>query len=211
MTVKASFDAEAAAVVARLGAGPRIVAVGSTSFWGADSEALTVAIAAELARLEGVTAMTGGMDGVGVTFGRAFAAARRALGQPEQMFHVLPRRSGECDHGVTLFAGDGFYARREILGRVAPVYLVIEGGPGTAHEAAVAYAHGATVIPVGRTGGVAREIFQERERPAGIEAGDWALLGDERAPHGEVAAAGLAAIRQAWRCDDGRPVDASNH
>ena len=194
MTTNSQFDAEAAAIIAQLGAEPRIVVIGSTSFWGADSEALTVAIAAELARIAGLVAVTGGMEGVGMTFGRAFAAARRELGRPEEVFHVLPRRSWECDHGVTLHAGNGFYERREILGRVAKVYPVIEGGPGTAHEAAVAYAHGATVIPVGRTGGVAGELFEGRERPAWVTAGDWELLGHGT---GDVAA-GVATIVQGW-------------
>ena len=197
MNRDAQFDAEAAAVVAGLGAGPRIAVIGSTSFWGADSEALTVAIAAELAQIAGLVAVTGGMEGVGMTFGRAFAAARRELGRPEEVFHVLPRRTRECDHGVTLHAGDGFYERREILGRVAKVYLVIEGGPGTAHEAAVADAHGATVIPVGRTGGVAGELFEGRERPAGATAGDWSLLGEMGTPHAAAAEAASRLLRKA--------------
>jgi hypothetical protein len=170
--MSSQFDEEAATVAARLGAGPRIVVIGSTSFWGVDSEELTVAIAAELARIKGLTAVTGGMDGVGMTFGRAFVAARRELGWPEEMFHLLPRRTWQCGHGVTLYAGDDFFERREILGRLSKICLAIEGGPGTAHEAAVAYAYGVTVIPLARSGGVAGKLFGEREQPARLAASD---------------------------------------
>ena len=43
--------------------------------------------------------------------------------------------------------------RREVLARVAPVYICVEGGPGTEYEARVALAQGAILIPVGRFGG----------------------------------------------------------
>jgi len=55
--------------------------------------------------------------------------------------------------------------RREVLGRLANIYIAIEGGPGTAHEARVACARGALVIPIGRSGGVANELYMEMSRP----------------------------------------------
>ena len=75
------YDAEARAVGAAITPGPRLVVIGSTSFWGPDSRPLCEAIAADLAGVAGLVALTGGMDGVGLTFGRAFAAARRAAGR----------------------------------------------------------------------------------------------------------------------------------
>ena len=64
--------------------------------------------------------------------------------------------------------------RREVLGRLAKVYIVVEGGPGTRHEANVACAHGATLVPVGRSGGVASELYQDMPCPAGVDYVDWA-------------------------------------
>src|SRR5262245_25029797 len=167
------FDAEARTVGVAITPGPRLVVIGSTSFWGADSRPLCEAIAADLAGDAGLVALTGGMDGVGLTFGRAFAAARRAAGRPEDLFHLLPRGMGPCDSGITLGAGIDYHDRREVLGRIGHAYLVIEGGPGTEHEAAVAAGRGVAVIPVGRTGGHAGELFPRVHCPPGFPAADW--------------------------------------
>lgn len=184
-----TYDAEALTISGLLGDGPRIVVIGSTSFWGADSEALTQAIARQLARLAGLTAMAGGMDGVGATFGLAFATARQELGQPEQMFHLLPRGMWGCDHGVTLHGGDHLCDRREILGRVSKLVLAIEGGPGTAHEATVARDHGAVVIPLARSGGESVAMFAWQKKPASVAEADWAVLNDQTATIADVAVA----------------------
>jgi hypothetical protein len=93
----AQFDAEAQRVGATITPGPRLVVIGSTSFWGPDSGQLCEAIAADLAALPALVAVTGGMSGVGLTFGRAFADARRARGRAENLFHLLPRELQEGD------------------------------------------------------------------------------------------------------------------
>ncbi len=67
------FDAEAKSLNAVFPPGPRLVVIGGTSFWGADSRQLCEAIAADLAAIAELVALTGGMDGVGLTFGRAYA------------------------------------------------------------------------------------------------------------------------------------------
>jgi hypothetical protein len=187
--VVTQYDAEARMLGAAITPGPRLVVIGSTSFWGHDSRQLCEAIAAELAELAALVAITGGMDGVGLTFGRAFAAARRELGQPENLFHLLPRGMGPCDSGVTLGAGIDYHDRREVLGRVGHAYLVIEGGPGTEHESAVAAGRGAPVIPLGRTGGHAGELYSRASCPAGLPRADWDLLADAAAPHGQIISA----------------------
>jgi hypothetical protein len=186
--VVTQYDAEAQTVAAAITPGPRLVVIGSTSFWGHDSRQLCEAIAAELAEIAGLVAVTGGMDGVGLAFGRAFAAARRAAGRPENLFHLLPRGLGPCDSGVTLGAGVDYHDRREVLGRVGHAYLVIEGGPGTEHEAAVAAGRGAPVIPLGRTGGHAGELHPRACCPPGLPRADWGLLADAGAPHGQIVA-----------------------
>ena len=76
------YDAEALRVCAVLPSGPRLVVIGSTSFWGSDSQQLCEAIATDLAPTASLVAITGGMSGVGITFGRAFAGARRAVRKP---------------------------------------------------------------------------------------------------------------------------------
>jgi hypothetical protein len=183
------FDQEAASLDAAIPAGWRLVVVGSTSFWGADSGELCCRLAAELAPLSRLVALTGGMDGVGLTFGRAFSAARRELGLPENLYHLLPHGLGPCSCGVTLGAGMDYYERREVLGRVGHVCLVVEGGPGTVHEVAVARARGVPVVPLGRSGGHAGELYPKLACPPWALPADWALLGDATAPLERVCAA----------------------
>jgi hypothetical protein len=86
-------------------------------------------------------------------------------------------------------AGIDYYERREVLGRVGHAYLVIEGGPGTEHEAAVAAGRGVTVIPLARTGGHAGELYPRVSCPSGVLLGDWKILADAGAPHREVVVA----------------------
>lgn len=188
-SVMSGFDAEAQCVIAAFPPGPRLVVIGSTSFWGADSRQLCEAIAADLAAFTELMALTGGMDGVGLTFGRAFAAARRAAGQDENLIHLLPRGLGPCDSGITMGAGTDYHERREVLGRVGAAYLVIEGGPGTEHEAVVAAARGVPVIPLGRTGGHAGALHRRIGSPPGLPIDDWSLMADGDAPHRLVVAA----------------------
>lgn len=197
------YDTEAQRVSAAITFGPRLVVIGSTSFWGPDSRQLCEAIAANLAEMEGLVALTGGMDGVGLTFGRAFAHARKGAGRSEDLFHILPHGMGPCDCGVTLGAGIDYHERREVLGRIGHAYLVIEGGPGTEHEAAVAARRGRTVIPLGRTGGHAGELHSRASCPPGLPRADWALLADAAAPHGQV----VAAVDRLVRLALARPVE----
>jgi len=191
----AQFDAEARNVCASFPPGPRLVVVGSTSFWGADSRALCEVVAAAVAEIAELVALTGGMDGVGLTFGRAFADARRVAGRPENLFHLLPRGFGPCDSGITVGAGNNYHERREVLGRVGHAYLVIEGGPGTAHEAAVASGRGVPVIPLARTGGHAGELYPRVSCPLGVQAADWTVLADVGTPPREVVAAVVRVVR----------------
>jgi predicted Rossmann-fold nucleotide-binding protein len=153
------FDEDAARLAPALPLGRRLVMVGSTSFWGEDSPELCRQIAVRLAELAVLIAITGGMPGVGETFARSFAAERRRLGLPEHLYHLLPNGLGACDTGLTLFAGIDYEERREVLGRLGEVYVVVEGGPGTEHEVRVARRRGAAVIPVARSGGHAGEVY----------------------------------------------------
>ncbi len=183
------FDNEAARLIERLPSGPRLVVLGSASFERPDSRELCQVIAAELASQSTLIAITGGMDGVGKTFSRAFAAARLAAKLPERLIHLLPEGSIPCTYGQTLEAGVSFYERRELLGRIGHVYLVIEGGPGTQHEASIVASQKLPIVPLARTGGVAGELYVNSACPMRWPADEWSLLSDTSAPHSIVAAA----------------------
>jgi predicted Rossmann-fold nucleotide-binding protein len=174
-----SFDVEANSIRAQLPAGPRVVVIGSTSFHHQDSFKFCELIAAELAQRPDLVAVTGGVAGVGQVFAVTFAATRALASHPEKLFHLLPRFMGACRTGVTLQAGADFFDRREILGRLGDVYLMIEGGPGTEHEAQTAAAHGFAVIPLARTEGASAPYYKQLTARRAHESSDWALLADE--------------------------------
>jgi uncharacterized protein (DUF2236 family) len=84
--------------------------------------------------------------------------------------------------------------RREILGRLAELYVVVEGGPGTEHEARVAAANGSVLVPVGRSGGHAGALFARMGRPALAEEQTWRTLGDFEAIPAKIAASVLEIV-----------------
>ena len=172
------LDAKAAGLDSVIVSGPRLVVLRSASFLGFDSRELCQVIAVELASVGRLVVLTGGRDGVGLTFGRSFAEARHAAGLSENLFHLLPRGLGPCDCVVTLGAGGDFHERREVLGRVGHVCRVIEGGSGTEHEVTVASCRGIPVIPLGRRGGHAGDLHSRLPCPPWAPAIDWAFLGD---------------------------------
>lgn len=187
-----TFDEQAANLIAQLPPAPRIAVIGSTSFWHPDSAAACQLIGAQLAQIGRLILLTGGVPGVGEAVGRSFFAA--CSSGEQRTFHVLPASCAAWDYGVTLFAGRDMEERREVLGRMAPIYLVIEGGPGTAHEHQVASNRGATIIPVGRTEGHAGAIYPHTAKPTAAAQSDWNALGS--AGPQEIAAA-VASIIQA--------------
>jgi hypothetical protein len=66
----------------------------------------------------------------------------------------------------------------EILGRICPVYIVVEGGPGTVHEAEVASKVGAIVIPIARTGGCAADLYKTMTPLSSVDKTKWQSLND---------------------------------
>lgn len=186
-----AFDEQAANLIAQLPPAPRIAVIGSTSFWHPDSEVTCRLIGAQLAELDRLLLFTGGLSGVGETVGRSFFAACGS--GEERTFHLLPAGCIAWDYGVTLVAGRDMEERRKILGRMAPIYLVIEGGPGTDHEHQVASKRGATIIPVGRSGGHAGTIYPHTAKPTAVAQADWDALG--AGEPAEIAAAVISIIR----------------
>ncbi len=161
----AEFDREAVGILKILPVSQRLAVIGSTSFWHSDSQATCEAFGELLTAFPQIVLLTGGVGGVGESVGRSFHAAAARVGQPSQIFHVLPHGEGSWDYGKTLFAGENMEERREVLGRLSGLYIAIEGGPGTVHEAHVARSRGALVIPVGRSGGLAGGLYGEMNRP----------------------------------------------
>jgi hypothetical protein len=183
------FDREAAVVDAQIAAGFRVAVIGSTSFWHDESAPTCSEIGERLAGIHGLVLLTGGVTGVGERTGRAYLKTCLALGRTPNVIHVLPRGSDAWDYGTTLFAGEDMKERREILGRLAKTFLVIEGGPGTEHEATVAAAHGALLVAVGRSGGHAGNLYRDGQRPPFVDERTWATLGDPQATPRMVATA----------------------
>jgi hypothetical protein len=183
------LKAEAESLDSVIATGPRLVVLGSTSFRGEDGRKLCQSLAAGLAKVAPLIVLTGGMDGVGRVFERSFAKARQTASLPENLYHLLPRGFGPCDTGVTLVTGIDLRERREVLGRLSDVCLVIEGGPGTEHEVAVATSRRIPLVPLGRSSGHAGELHARLLCPLWAPASDWALLGDRSASHGTVVSA----------------------
>jgi hypothetical protein len=159
-------------------AGPRLGVIGSASFWGKDSKNICAEVGVQLAALEELIIITGGVPGVGEVVGRNFFNERMRLSLMPNTFHILPRGMVGWDYGVTLFGGDSLRDRRLILGRLAPIYLAVEGGPGTEHEARVVLSRGAHVIPIGRTGGASKDLFAKLKCPGPRIESEWKLLNE---------------------------------
>ena len=180
---------QAASILEELPEGPRVAVIGSTSLWHRESQATCEAVGRRLASFKGLILLTGGVTGAGEAVGRSFFAARSARKGHRGVFHILPIGSSNWDYGRTVLAGKNMQERREILGRLAECYVVIEGGPGTAHEASVALQNSACVIPVGRSGGYAAELYPQIPRPAFASESAWRDLARPDASADTVAEA----------------------
>ena len=123
-----------------------------------------------------------------------FKSGSRCALEP-RVFHVLPKGEEAWDYGQTLFAGSDMSERREILARLSQLFLVIEGGPGTRHEVEVASSKKAVIIPAGRSGGQAAELYARSFRPPMIDQSVWSLLGAKKATPEETASAMVQAVQ----------------
>ena len=148
---------------------PKLAVIGSTSFWGDTSEAICKAAGRCLAKIDDLVMLTGGVSGIPEAVSRSFSTNR--------VFHVQPHGFQPWDYGHNLYGGVSYEERREVLARMAGVYLLIEGGPGSEHEARRALQMGAVIIPVGRTGGFAEKLYTEMDCPDYIPVELWEKLG----------------------------------
>ena len=186
---------EAETIGKALPSGPKVAVIGSGMFWGADTEEICLGIGALLATVEDLVLITGGISGVGEAVGRSFFAARNRSHLAGNTYQILPRGSSEWDYGVTLTGGEDMEDRREILGRIAGIYVSIEGGPGTAREAEVAQTRGAIVVPVARTGGFSEEAYSKFACPRSEIMTQWGLLDDREAAIESVNLAVLEIVK----------------
>jgi hypothetical protein len=147
-----------------------------------------------VAAIPGLLLITGGVEGVGEATARSFFQVRWASGQDPRVYHVLPEGEETWDYGETLFAGSDMSERREVLARLADLYVAVEGGPGTVHEGAVASSRNAFVIPVGRSGGYSGVLYSRMERPAVVSDMTWAVLGSDSSTPEDAAGAVLRAV-----------------
>lgn len=124
------FDALACDLAARLPDGQEVIVIGSTDFHHPESEGTCQLIGRLLAGIPDLQLITGGVEGVGETLGRAFFAARLESGLPPLVYHVLPHGEPAWDYGTTLFASQDMSQRREVLARLGLRFLAVEGGSG---------------------------------------------------------------------------------
>ncbi|KAK7476475.1 hypothetical protein BaRGS_00032310 [Batillaria attramentaria] len=173
-----------------------IYIAGSTKFSNKKSEDICRSIGKHLAHLEGVSVATGGFFGIGESVSRAFHEEALRLKQPRDVWHILPDRDVKdfrkrasqnpdgtfavATFGKTLFFGDSVRQRESIVGRCFEICILVEGGPGAAHEAEEFVWNDRLVIPLSCTGGAAGGNFSVPEKmfemPQGVSEQDWQAL-----------------------------------
>jgi uncharacterized protein (TIGR00725 family) len=159
----------------------RVGILGSTSFFHPSTESICTALGHQLAQHSQVTLLTGGMPGVAEAVARNFHQSY--IGGTTPIYQLLPTGFEPGAFGKLLVAGQTLEQRRWLLAQLAPVYVVLEGGPGTAQEVKWAIQAGAVVVPVPCTGGVAAQLYaavnrklakyeRERDIPSGVALRD---------------------------------------
>jgi hypothetical protein len=189
------FDHDVHQLEVLLPTGPRVGVLGSTDFWHIESECTCVEIGRLLAAIPDLLLITGGVEGIGEAVGRSFFQTRCQFGSEPRVYHVLPNGEEAWNYGETFFAGSDMTERREILGRLSRLFLIVEGGPRTLHEVEVASSMNATIIPIGRSGGQAAELYARIPRPAAIDESTWSVLGARESTPETTAHAAFRAVQ----------------
>ena len=190
-------------LVAQIRSEHRVAIIGSTSFRGVTTEAICNATGRQLARLENLALLTGGVSGIPEAVSRSFWRECQQQNKSSPVYHLQPEGSEPWEYGTNLYGGKTLSERREILASIASVYILIEGGSGAKHEARIAIASGALVIPVSVTGGCAEELYQEISRPYYIPDQLWQHLSQQHISSETVGKAIAEIIQKIWQ----RPRD----
>ncbi|NET28189.1 response regulator [Okeania sp. SIO1I7] len=193
----------AKSLVAQIECQRRVAIIGSTSFWGVTTEAICKATGRQLATLENLALLTGGVMGVPEAVSLSFWRECQQQNKFAPVYHIQPAGFELWEYGVNLYGGKTLSERREILAQMASIYILIEGGPGAKQEAETAMAAGAVVIPVGVTGGFAKELYQKMSRPYYIPFQLWQKLGEGYISSETVAEAIAQIMEKIWQ----RPKD----
>ncbi|KAG1659946.1 hypothetical protein GQR58_022228 [Nymphon striatum] len=182
---------------------------GSSKFYNPISESICHAIGLELAHIDFVALVTGGFFGVGDSVGRNFCEERQILRKEERIFHILPEKDSTkfsskakqddegrflpVPFGKTFFVGDNVKERECLVARLFNICILIEGGPGAAHEVEQFMWNDHVVIPIIVTGGAAGGKFGVPSKlfvcPPGVSDSDWAVLSKDNVPPEKIAAA----------------------
>ncbi|XP_063963431.1 uncharacterized protein LOC129273642 isoform X2 [Lytechinus pictus] len=188
---------------------------GGTKYYYDKSAEICKAIGAALAKLPTVTLITGGFYGVGHDVSKSFYDERRKLKMEPRVWHILPTKderdcSAQADQrqdksfkkppfGQTLYCGESVRQRESIVSKVFDVCIIVEGGPGAAHEAEEFTWSDHTVIPIKCTGGAAGGKFKVPhkifELPPGVNRDDWQLLSNKSVSAVEIGAAVARIVR----------------
>eukprot|EP00929_Paragymnodinium_shiwhaense_P020308 TRINITY_DN13585_c1_g1_i5.p1 TRINITY_DN13585_c1_g1~~TRINITY_DN13585_c1_g1_i5.p1 ORF type:complete len:797 (-),score=172.67 TRINITY_DN13585_c1_g1_i5:532-2802(-) len=165
-----------------------VCVLGGTAFRQSETEEIVRSVAAEFGATEDTLLfVTGGMKGVQECFAKN-------CGDGSKVYNLLPE--GEASGfgaGLDINAGRDLEERKKIFGQLGDIYLTFEGGPGVAQEAGDAFARGAVVLPMIRTGGASAGSFDfpkaALDKPEAVSDDCWAALADEGCPAATSAAA----------------------
>jgi hypothetical protein len=136
------------------------------------------------------------------------------MGRPSNIWHVLPQAESQdfarkcrqnadrtfppLDYGRTIYISGSVRQREMVTARAFDVCIIVEGGPGAAHEVEQFCWNDHIVIPVRSTGGAAGGKFNVPgkifEVPAGVDVADWSVLSDNGALASEVGRAVLRIV-----------------
>lgn len=182
---------------------------GGTKFFYEKSADICKCIGESLAELSNLSVVTGGFYGVGETISFSFYESRKNQGKETNVWHILPVRDEQdrsaqgrqnsdktfqkVPFGQTIYCGESVRQRETIVSRVFDICILVEGGPGAAHEAEEFTWSDHTVIPVKCTGGAAGGKFKVPEKifevPPGVDALDWHCLGKRESTPEEIGKA----------------------
>ncbi|XP_064603291.1 uncharacterized protein LOC135468797 isoform X2 [Liolophura sinensis] len=179
---------------------------GGTKFHNSSTEMICRAIGQSLAKLERVTLVTGGFYGVMESVSRGFYEETQRIWKNHKVWHILPERDPTnmskkalqnrdgtfkaLSFGKTMFCGSSVRERETIVARAFDICVLVEGGPGSAHEAEQFAWSDRIVIPIRATGGAAGGLFGVPQKifkvPQCVSEDDWTILSQKTCSPTEI-------------------------